>query len=405
MNICIVGQGYVGLPISVYAAKSGLKVYGYDTNKEKVERLKNGITDSPEVTQKEILELQQSGNLLFLSDLHKDLNISIYVIAVPTPLNVLNEPDTKYLLRACEDIAKVIRSYSLVINESTSFIGTLRDLIKPLIDQKTNSTGIMYAVAPERIDPGNSKWTVRNTPRVISGLSESAINTAVKFYENFCEKVHIVPIPEIAECAKLLENSFRQVNIALVNELTKIAGAYKFSLNDSINAAATKPFGFMPFYPSIGVGGHCIPVDPSYLIYSAKRVGLNSGLIDLANMINFKMPNDIVERIESYLGSSVSGKKIQIAGVSYKLDIADIREAPAIKLIEILRLKGARVTWCDPEIAEFNGETSSNLNPNIDLGLIVTPHKSINFEVWKAEQTRVLDFSSTSLNLGWPKFL
>jgi UDP-N-acetyl-D-glucosamine dehydrogenase len=405
VNICVVGQGYVGLPISVHAARAGFKVYGYDIDKEKIDRLINGVTDSAEVSQNEILEIQSKGKLFFISELNRELEISIFVIAVPTPLNSYNEPEMKYLMSACEEIAKVIQSDTLIVNESTSFIGTLRDFIKPLIDKNSGSKGIRYAVAPERIDPGNKKWTIKNTPRIISGLNKDSINQAVDFYQNFCDIVYIVSSPEIAESAKLLENSFRQLNIALVNELSRLAVAYNFSLNDAVNAAATKPFGFMPFYPSIGVGGHCIPVDPSYLVYSAKRAGLDSSLINLANMINSKMPSYIVERIENYLGTSVLGKKIQIAGISYKVDIADTREAPAIKLLDMLRNLGAQVTWCDPVVATFNGEKSSILDPSIDLGLIVTPHKSIDFRVWKSAQTSVIDLSSNPLNFGWPKFL
>lgn len=405
MNICVVGQGYVGLPISVHAAQAGFTVYGYDISKDKIKELKEGITTSPDVKKNTILDLQTTKKLNFISELNRNLDISIFVIAVPTPLNIDYEPDLSMLKNACEKIGAVIASKSLVINESTSFIGTLRDFIKPLIDKESNSTGIKYAVAPERIDPGNVKWNVSNTPRVISGLSDEAIIESVEFYEKFCSDIYSVPLPEIAEAAKLIENSFRQVNIALVNQLTNVAYEYNFSINDAINAAATKPFGFMPFYPSIGVGGHCIPVDPSYMIYSAKKVGSDAGLIEQANEINFNMPELIATRIEEFFGETLAAKRIQIVGISYKLDIADIREAPALELIKILRSRGAVVTWCDPLVNECWGETSAPIDKNIDLGLIVTPHSLIDLSIWKTSGVKVLDLSANPINYGWSKFL
>lgn len=405
MNICVVGQGYVGLPISIHAAQAGFTVYGYDISKDKLKELKEGITTSPDVKKETILDLQKTKKLNFISELNRNLEISIFVIAVPTPLNVDYEPDLSMLKTACEKIGAVITSDSLVINESTSFIGTLRDFIKPLIDKESKSAGIKYAVAPERIDPGNVKWNVSNTPRVISGLSDEAIIESVEFYEKFCSDIYSVPLPEIAEAAKLIENSFRQVNIALVNQLTNVAYKYNFSINDAINAAATKPFGFMPFYPSIGVGGHCIPVDPSYLIYSAKKVGSDAGLIEQANKINFNMPELIATRIEKFFGDTLIEKRIQIVGISYKQDISDIREAPALELIKILRLRGAIVTWCDPIVNECWGETSTSLDKNIDLGLIVTPHSCIDLSIWKTYGVKVIDLSANSNNYGWPKFL
>lgn len=405
MNICVLGQGYVGLPISIHAALAGFTVYGYDISKAKIEELRKGITNSPDVTKQTILDLQTNKKLHFISELDRNLEISIFIIAVPTPSNLDHEPDLSMLKNACEKIAAIIASNTLVINESTSFIGTLRNYIKPIIDKKSESTGIKYAVAPERIDPGNVKWNVSNTPRVISGLNDEAISESTEFYKKFCSNIYTVPLPEIAEAAKLIENTFRQVNIALVNQLTNIAHEYNFSINDAINAAATKPFGFMPFYPSIGVGGHCIPVDPNYLIYSAKKVGSDASLIEQSNKINLNMPEVIVTRIEELFGGTLSGRTIQIVGISYKLDIADIREAPALELLKILRLRGAIVTWCDPIVNKWRNETSTPLSKNIDLGLVVTPHSCIDLSIWKTCDVRVIDLSANSNNYGWPKFL
>jgi UDP-N-acetyl-D-glucosamine dehydrogenase len=404
-NIIVVGQGYVGLPLSVNAAKSGYKVYGFDISNEKVEQLKKGHTDSPEIKKSDLLRLQKKGNIEFTSTIPKLNEHSIYVIAVPTPLDSDRKPDLSMLINACELVASVIEDNSLVINESTSYIGTLRNLIKPTIDKLSSAKNIMYAVAPERIDPGNSKWDMKNTPRVIAGLDDIASQITIKFYSKFCNQIHIASKPEIAEAAKLFENTFRQVNIALVNELSNIAYSIGFSTHETIRAASTKPFGFMPFFPSIGVGGHCIPVDPSYLAFSAESVGTDAKFINLANIANSAMPKIIAERIKITLDGNLSGKKIQIAGITYKPNISDLRESPALDLINELKSLGASVSWHDPFVTKYNGQQSSELNPDIDLGLIITPHDQINFSIWKVSGTKVLDLSANTQNYGWPKFL
>jgi UDP-N-acetyl-D-glucosamine dehydrogenase len=405
MNICVVGLGYVGLPLAIQAAKAGFKTYGYDLDAKKVSDLTNGKVPKSKNDQIIISKLQSKGNLEFISKLDSDLEISIYIIAVPTPLNSHGEPDLSMLKNACETIARIIKPDSLIINESTSFIGTLRDFIKPLVESNSVSKGLKYGVAPERIDPGNSSWTLINTPRVISGLTHEAIDETRNFYQKFCNEVHQVESPEIAEAAKLIENSFRQVNIALVNELSGIASKLNFSIHDALKAASTKPFGFMPFYPSIGVGGHCIPVDPAYLSYSAKKVGSETKLIDLSKEINLSMAENISTRIEEWTGQTLPNKVIQVAGISYKIDIPDMREAPAIELIRLLRLRGAKVSWCDPVVGKFDGEISTPLSKEIDLGLIITPHSSIDFSFWKNHNIEVLDLSANTKNYGWVKFL
>jgi UDP-N-acetyl-D-glucosamine dehydrogenase len=404
-NVVVVGQGYVGLPLSVNAAKSGYKVYGFDVNNEKVEQLKKGLTDSPEIKKNDLLRLQKKGNIEFTSTIPKLNKQSIYVIAVPTPLDSNRKPDLSMLINACELVASVIKENSLVINESTSHIGTLRNLIKPTIDMLSSAKNIMYAVAPERIDPGNTKWDIKNTPRILAGLDDIAGQITLTFYSKFCNQIHIASKPEVAEAAKLFENTFRQVNIALVNELSNIANAIGFSTHETIRAASTKPFGFMPFYPSIGVGGHCIPVDPSYLAFSAESVGADAKFINLANITNSSMPRTIAERIKINLGGDLRGKKIQIAGITYKPNISDLRESPALDLMHELKSLGASVIWHDPFVTKYNEEKSSELNSDIDLGLIVTPHDEIDFLIWKNSGVKVLDLSANPTNYGWPKFL
>lgn len=405
MNICVIGQGYVGLPISIKAASAGHKVYGFDIDSPKIEQLKLGITTSPEVTKDQILTLQKSNQISFITELADDLSIEVFIIAVPTPLNEYREPELKMLENACLTVAKFVQSDTLIINESTSYIGTLRNFIYPLINNNSTAMNLKYAVAPERIDPGNNVWHLENTPRIISGLDKIAINQAVKFYGTFCTEIHQVDKPEIAEAAKLMENTFRQVNIALVNELSEVASKFDFSLHDAINAAATKPFGFMPFYPSIGVGGHCIPVDPAYLSYSARQVGVESKFIDLANVTNLNMPAKVVSRIESQLKIELNGMKIQIAGIAYKTGISDMRESPALELIKVLESKGSQVTYHDSLISNWKHLHSEPLRTDIDLGIIVTPHSQIDFSIWKKANVKVLDLSANSNNYGWPKFL
>ena len=404
-SVIVIGQGYVGLPLAVNAAKSGYKVYGFDISNEKIEQLKKGHTDSPEIKKNDLLRLQKKGKIEFTSTIPKLKKQSIIVIAVPTPLDSNRKPDLSMLVNACEFVARVIVDNSLVINESTSYIGTLRDLIKPTIDKLSSAKDIMYAVAPERIDPGNTKWGMKNTPRVIAGLDNIATQITVKFYSKFCDQIHITSKPEVAEAAKLFENTFRQVNIALVNELSSIADLIGFSTHETIKAASTKPFGFMPFYPSIGVGGHCIPVDPSYLAFSAESVGVEAKFINLANLTNYSMPKIIAERIKIILGGNLIDKKIQIAGITYKPNISDLRESPALDLINELRSLGASVTWHDPFVTKHNEEQSSELKSDIKLGLIVTPHAHIDFSIWKNSGVKVLDLSANPTNYGWPKFL
>jgi UDP-N-acetyl-D-glucosamine dehydrogenase len=405
MNITVVGQGYVGLPIAVKAAEIGFNVVGFDSDVEKVTKLKSGLTDLPEISQKILLALQTRGNLKFMSELDAKIKPDIFIIAVPTPLDSTHNPDLSMLEKACLTIAQFIQPNSLVINESTSYIGTLRNFVKFKIEENCSINDIEYAVAPERIDPSNSDWNIINTPRIVSGLTDNASKRAIKFYRNFCKTVHEVSTPEVAEAAKLFENSFRLVNISLVNELTELASVLNFSMNEVISAAATKPFGFMPFYPGIGIGGHCIPVDPTYLSFSAKAVGLEANFINLANRINLSMPEQITKRIQNELGGNLNKKRIQLAGIAYKPNVADLRESPALTLIQNLKDFGAEVSWFDPLVGEFNSEKSVPLMVDIDLGVIVTPHNEIDFSTWKLSGTKVIDLSSNSRSYGWPKFL
>jgi len=404
-KVHIIGLGYVGLPLAISAAKSGYRVVGYDINRVKVQNLIIGKTDSPEVSNFDLLELQQNGLLQITHKLEKHSEPGIYIIAVPTPLNSELEPDLSMLESACDIISNVISNESLVINESTSFVGTLSNFIRPRIISKSKVDNVDFAVAPERIDPANKKWNLQSTPRIIGGISNRSVNRAVHFYKNFCENLITVSKPEVAEAAKLFENTFRQVNIALVNELSSIAQAYNLSTHEIITAASSKPYGFMPFYPSIGVGGHCIPIDPYYLTFSANSLGIETPLISLANEINRMNPLKILERITRVLNNDIIGKNIQIAGITYKPNVPDLRESPILEVINQLQTLGCNVYWHDPLIDEWKDQRSSELRTDIDLGIINTPHDCIDFTRWKDSGLKVIDLSASAKNFGWAKFL
>lgn len=396
MKVGVVGLGYVGLSVAIAAARAGHKVVGFDTNANTVARLSAGSSHIEGISDSDLTKALSDGSC-FEDSISSLGTAEIIVIAVPTPLDEDRNPDLKLLELAAKSIATIARPGVLIVNESTSYPGTLRNLIAPIIGPDK-----LYAAAPERIDPGNSKWQIGNTPRVIGGMDAAATKLAVEFYGSFCGPVHAVSAPEVAEMAKLFENTFRQVNIALVNELAQIAGAMKIPTHEVLSAADTKPFGFMKFLPSVGVGGHCIPVDPSYLSFAAKELGLETRFIDIANRVNLEMPSYVVQRISEDMGS-LAGRSVEVAGISYKSDIADVRESPAIDLIAELRALGAKVTWHDPLVQSWNGESSSALS-EVEIGIVVSPHKVIDFAPWRSGKTRVFDVS-TSNGLGWPKFL
>ena len=405
MDLIVIGQGYVGLPLAIRAAEAGYKVTGFDLDEDKINKLKAGYTTSPDVPSEQIIRLQSQNKIEFTYKLSNINQPAIFVIAVPTPLNPKHEPDLSMLKNACNIVAKVVKDGSLIINESTSYIGTLRNLIKPTIDTISDLKNLMYATAPERIDPGNKVWDMSNTPRLISGLTNESTQKALDFYRKFCKELKKVSKPEVAEAAKLFENTFRQVNIALVNEFSTIADKLDFSTHEAISAAGTKPYGFMPFFPSIGVGGHCIPVDPIYLSYSAETVGLETNFINLADKINLSMAKNVAKRIEVKMGGDLTGKRIQIAGIAYKAGVSDMRESPAVQLMKEIKDLGAILSWHDPLVKRFSDEISIPLDPTINLGLIVTPHEEIDFSVWLDAKTNVLDLSASPKNYGWPKFL
>jgi UDP-N-acetyl-D-glucosamine dehydrogenase len=403
MKVAIIGQGYVGLNIAIAAASNGHKVIGLDKDAELIKNLNLGINHVPGITKEVIQSLIQTNDYLPTTDNTKITDSEVIVIAVPTPLDSSRKPDLRFLEAASKIIGEHVSANTLIVNESTSYPGTLRNIIMPLVER--NGIRVFFAAAPERVDPGNTKWNLANTPRVVAGIGVEATQKVTEFYSSFCKFIHVAPNVEVAEASKLFENTFRQVNIALVNEFSEIASALNFSAHEAIAAAATKPFGFMAFYPSIGVGGHCIPVDPSYLTYAAEKAGIKTQFINIANQINLNMVPYVIDRIKQEMNNSLNGLRIQIAGVSYKSNISDLRESPALNLISELSKTGARVQWFDPLVNLDLRGRSSSLETDIDLGLIVTPHEVIDFSAWKRAKVKVLDLSADSKNYGWPKFI
>ena len=381
MKVSIIGQGYVGLSLAVSAAKVGHEVIGFDVNADLVAQLAAGKSHV------EGVEISGVGNYSPTAEASAIDGSEVIIIAVPTPLNEERKPDLSYLLSACEIISKNLKNTALIINESTSFPGTLRELISESIE-KGSGLGHLYAASPERVDPGNPVWNQANTPRLVAGLTDEATKRASEFYSSFCANVVAVSSPEVAEAAKLFENTFRQVNIAMVNELAQISHGLDIDVREVLDAAATKPFGFMKFNPSLGVGGHCIPVDPSYLSFAAENVGIEASFIDLANEINLEMPSYVANRIANEVGG-LKGKKVLVAGLSYKANVSDLRESPSTLLIDALQVLGAQVIKHDPLVAGTDAIT------DCDVAILAVAHDVIDKEKLKNCAPYVFDCTGT----------
>jgi UDP-N-acetyl-D-glucosamine dehydrogenase len=376
MKVSIIGQGYVGLTISVFAGEHHV-VIGFDKNQGVVDALNTGKSHIEGVESFDLARLIAAGKYKATTDAAAIAATDVIVIAVPTPLTKDRKPDLSFVEAACKTVGENVKNSALIINESTSFPGTVRNLIKPLIEKYSGGIEHMYAVSPERVDPGRSDWNQKNTPRLYAGLTPEASNAVRDFYSTFCDDLVEVSSPEVAEAAKLFENTFRQVNIALVNEFAQIAHALGISVYETLDAAATKPYGFMKFMPSAGVGGHCIPVDPSYLAHTAAGVGVPATFIERANEVNLEMAKYVVDRVKADNGGTLSGKKVQVVGVAYKPNVADVRETPAEPVIEELKKAGAVVNWSDDLVANWMGGTSTALG-GADIAVVVTLHAVTN---------------------------
>jgi UDP-N-acetyl-D-glucosamine dehydrogenase len=378
MRVAIIGQGYVGLTIAVGAAGAGHSVVGFDVNDQLVSSLNAGTSHIEGISDSALSSLIGSGAYKASTDASVIDGCDVIVIAVPTPLDEARNPDLSYVHAAADLIAKNAKSAALVINESTSYPGTLRKEIAARIPGVEH----LYASSPERVDPGNTQWGTKNTPRLIGGLTPQAVARAKEFYSTFCDTIIEVSSPEVAEAAKIFENTFRQVNIALVNEFAQIADALGISGREVLDAAATKPYGFMEFNPGPGVGGHCIPVDPSYLAHVANEVGVPATFIKRANEVNLAMPAYVVKRVIAGSGGSIKDKKVVVVGVSYKSNVADTRETPAAGVIDFLRAQGATVTWHDELVGSWRGESSAPMK-GADIAVLVTKHDGLDLAALK----------------------
>jgi UDP-N-acetyl-D-glucosamine dehydrogenase len=353
-------------------------VSGIDLDEKLIAKISKRISPIGDIQDQELAEGFDTNTYIIGSSFDSITSSEIIIICVPTPLDLSRKPDYSYLIAATEAIASNLQSGALIINESTVAPGTTRGLIKEILDKADVDYDLAYS--PERIDPANNKWNVTNTPKLISGLTPAATERAAAFYRTFVETVNIGSSPEVIETAKLLENSFRLINISFINEIAQFCAVLKIDVREVIDAASTKPYGFMPFYPSVGIGGHCIPVDPSYLVAKAEEIGAHMRFIDLANDVNGSLASYFTGIAAGILGG-LQNKTILVVGIAYKPEVSDVRETPAAGLISELRSKGADVAWHDDLVKEWNGEKSALLSPNYDLVVLANPHSGTDLSV------------------------
>ncbi|CAN2171292.1 WecC UDP-N-acetyl-D-mannosaminuronate dehydrogenase [Candidatus Nanopelagicaceae bacterium] len=390
MKVAIIGQGYVGLTISAFAGEF-FDIVGYDNNQKVVDRLNQGISHI-EGVESAVLQKWIKASRYRATTVGSDISdADIVVIAVPTPLTKDRQPDMAFIDSACKTIGENLKQSALIINESTSFPGTIRNYIKPAIEKYSGGKlEHLYAISPERVDPGRGDYNQKNTPRLYAGLTPEASAKTREFYSKFCDQLVEVSSPEVAEAAKLFENTFRQVNIALVNEFAQITNALGISVYETLDAANTKPYGFMKFTPSAGVGGHCIPVDPTYLAHVAEELGVPATFIRRANEVNLEMSKYIVDRVQADNGGSLQGKSVLVVGVAYKPNVADTRETAAELVIEELRIRGAVVAWHDDVVGQWHGESSSVLG-GANITIVVTLHDVVDQKAVLASAPYVFD--------------
>ncbi|MCT6923387.1 nucleotide sugar dehydrogenase [Metasolibacillus sp.] len=404
-TIGVVGLGYVGLPLAVEKAKAGFKVIGFDVQKDKVDKVNAGENYIGDVIPADLEQLVKSGQLTATADYSFIKEVDAVAICVPTPLDIYKQPNMDYVKSSAQAVANHMTSGTLIVLESTTYPGTTEELIKPILEEKGFEVGrdVFLAYSPERVDPGNKHFNTKNTPKVVGGVTESCTKIAATMYRTVLDgDVHEVSSPAVAEMEKLLENTFRNINIALANEMAILCNKMGIDVWEVIDAAASKPYGFMPFYPGPGLGGHCIPIDPWYLTWKAREYNYHTKLIETAGEINDSMPDFVVQRCMEILneqGKSLKGSKVVVMGVAYKKDIDDYRESPVIPILKKLSQFGAEWKVVDPHIPQFKLankeiktiEISDQLLEDAELVLIATNHSVFDYEKILGVSKAVLD--------------
>jgi len=396
-KLAIIGQGYVGLPLAMAAVDAGWSVIGVDNFAAKVAQINAGSSPVEDISDVQLQAALSSGAYKATTEFSDVADASVITICVPTPLDDKREPDLTLLRRAATGIAPYVSNETLVVTESTSYPGTLRDVIIPIINsaKPAASLTIYFASAPERVNPGDPVWNQKNTPRLVGAINEESKTRALDFYESICDTAVSVSTPEIAEAAKLLENTFRLVNIALVNEFNQICSTAGINVHEVIDAASTKPYGFMPFRPGVGVGGHCIPVDPLYLTWWARQNGCKAQFVESADSINHLMPKYVAQRALGLVDSSIKNPKVLILGVAYKPGVGDVRETPVSELRTYLISQGADVAWHDPLVPVWEGSKSVDLGWHCDVAILATKQPGMNLDQLIARGVLILDCTNS----------
>ena len=405
--LAIIGQGYVGLPLAMAAVDAGWMVIGIDNLEAKVSQINSGKSPVEDISDIQLQAALASGAYSASADYSSIAKASVITICVPTPVDEKRLPDLSLLQSAATAIAPFVSNETLVVSESTSYPGTLRDIIIPIIDslKPKDSVKVYFASAPERVNPGDPVWNQRNTPRLVGAIDTDSQDKALAFYKSICDVAVLVSSPEVAEAAKLLENTFRLVNIALVNEFSQICSASGINVHEVIDAAASKPYGFMPFRPGVGVGGHCIPVDPLYLTWWARQRGEKVELIESADSVNRQMPRYVARRALNMIDTSITNPRVLILGVSYKPGVGDVRETPASELRDFLISQGAIVGWHDPLVSVWENSKPVDLSWDCDVAILTVNQIGINFEQIIGRGIQILDCTNSIKNFAGVKSL
>jgi len=400
--LAIIGQGYVGLPLAMAAVDAGWSVIGIDNFEAKVAQINSGSSPVEDISDTQLQRALTNGVYKASTDFSLVGQASVITICVPTPLGHNREPDITLLRNAATAIAPFVANETLIVSESTSYPGTLRNVIIPIVDNNkpAESSVIYFASAPERVNPGDPVWNQKNTPRLVGAIDILSQSHALAFYESICGGAVLVSTPEVAEAAKLLENTFRLVNIALINEFTQLCSASGIAVNEVIDAASSKPYGYMPFRPGVGVGGHCIPVDPLYLTWWARQNGSKAELVERADVINHAMPKYVAERALGMVDSSITKPKVLLLGVAYKAGVGDVRETPVSELRDFLISKGAEIGWHDPLVPIWEGSKPVDLEWNCDVAILATKQPGMDLERLTERGIKILDCTNSKTGLN-----